>query len=431
MTAAQLIEERNKLWHQAKAILDKAEGEKRTLTGEESQQYDRLAADIDGYGEQIATAERRERGEQIEAELRSRPERRTAPANPTHHRIVGRGADAFRTWLSRPARLPVSPDQAENARQCNIDLNDRSISLRLGRRPGDGEQRALSVGSNGTFATWDVGQQLERALLAYGNAKSLVRTIQTGTGNSFPIPTVDDTSNTAAIVSEAGAIPVNADPTTSSVTLGAFMYSTKAVKFSIQLAQDSMVDLDTLLPDLLMERLGRALNSHIVNGAGTTEPYGIFPRAGASGVTVAGTVASPTFAGNDFIDLLYSVDPAYRQAPGCGFMMHDTIVQRVRKLKDSNGQYLWQPSMQMGQPDRLLGYSLYGNQACPTLAAGAKIAAFGDYTKYTWREVSQFDLYRLDELFLMNGQLAIVGLYRGDGNLLNTGAVKTLLAPAS
>lgn len=432
MDLAQLVELRNKLWHQAKDVLDKAEGEKRNLTGEEKQEYDRLCGEIDALGEQIATAERKKRAEEIEAEMRSTAGRRTAPAPVQARPQASRPDEALRCWLTRPAKVPLTAEQVQNARDCGVDLNDRGHSLRIGGSRG--EQRAMSTTAAGAGGEWDVDSvaaALDRALLAFGGAKALVRTLTTSTGVSLPIPTVNDTANSAVIVAEEGAIGVTPDPTTGSVSLAAFMYSTNAIKVSLQLLQDSVVPLAQLLPDLLAERLGRAVNAHIIGGTGVGQPNGIFPRATASGVVVGGTVAAPTFSGDNFIDLMHAVDPAYRNMPGAGFIMHDTIVQRVRKLKDSNNQYLWQPSMQLGQPDRLLGYPLYVNQAAPTLNINARIASFGDYTKYTWREVSQLDLYRLDELYIMTGQIAFVGLYRADGNLINTAAVKTLAAPAA
>lgn len=433
MTAAQIAEERNKLWQKAKFFLDKADAEKRGLTAEEQGEYDRLTGEIDKLGERYADAQRRERAAEIEAELRARPERRTAPAPaPAHRPAGGNRAAALRDWLTRPAQAPLSADQVDNARSCGVDLNARQFSFRLGGPPT--EQRALGVTTGtagGAFATYDLAQGFDRAMLAYGNARQLVRVLRTSQGVALPIPTITDTANQATIVAEAGSIGVTPDPTTGTVTLGAFMYTSGGVQLSLQLVQDEIVDLTTLVPDLLGERIARAVNAHVVAGTGSGQPFGIFPRATASGVVVGGTAAAPTFTGDNFIDLLHNLDPAYRNQPGAGFMMHDTIVQRVRKLKDNNGQYLWQPAMQMGQPDRLLGFPLYVNQACPTLAVNARVAAFGDYSRYYWREVADVQLYRLDELYIMTGQIAFMALYRADGNLIVPAAVRTLAAPAS
>lgn len=431
MDLTKLIEERARLWNQAKAILDLAESEKRNLGAEERETYDRLCAEIDTFGEQIATLERKATAERIEGELRARPERRTAPSSIANRPQRSRPIDALRTWLAMPAGQRPSAEAIQNARDCGLDLSARSIHVRF-HPPG--ESRSMTTGGAGAGGEYDVfgmPGELDRALLFYGNALGLVRKLPTSNGVPLPLPTVNDTANAGAIVAEEAAIAVTPDPTTGSVTLGAFMYTSKAVKVSLQLVQDSIVPLETLIPDLLGERIGRIINTHIIAGVGTTEPNGIFPRATASGVVVSGTLASPTLSGDHFIDTLHSVDKAYRDAPGAGWIMHDTIVARARKLKDTAGQYIWQPSLQAANPDLLCGYPVYTNNAAPTWAANARIAAFGDYKRYTWREVAGINLFRLDELFIMNGQIAFAGLYRADGNLLNTAAVKTLAAPAA
>jgi HK97 family phage major capsid protein len=431
-TAAQMTEERNKLWHQAKAVLNKADAEKRNLNTEERSEYDKLEKDIDNYAEQIATLERKERAAEIERGMTESRGRKTGPSEP-HKFRQGDTTQAFKSWVTRPAAESISPDDINNMRDCGISPESRQFKISL--RKSGVEQRAMSIGAptaGGSLVTWHtMADLLDKALRAYGSVLGLVRQIPTGNGIALPIPTSDDTNNKAVIVTEAAAISQTPDPTTGSVILNAYMYSTRAILVSLQLMQDSVVDVGPFVADLLGERLARAYNEHITIGTGAGQPFGIFPRATASGTVVAGTVAAPSFSGDNFIDLMHSVDPAYRNAPGVGFMLHDTIVQRVRKLKDNNGQYLWQPSLQLGQPDRLLAYPLYVNQDAPILAVNARIAAFGDYSRYIWRPVSDLTMYRLDELFLMTGQIGFMGLARADGNLINVNAVKTLSAPAT
>lgn len=432
-TIQELTEQRAAAWSKAKAILDKADAETRTLTKEEREQYDRAEADVDRLGAEIDTAQRRERAEARDREFRTTQGRRV-PVEQPGARNENRGdmGEAMRSWLTRMTGRNQTAEELGNAADCGVQLDQKRQAIRIGKATSKRAIGITTASAGGALATWhDFADLLDRALLMYGSAKDLVKVLPTPNGITLPVPTIDDTANEAVIVAEAGAIPITPDPTTGTVNLAAFKYSTRAIQVAVELIQDSLIDLATLLPDLLAERLGRAINRHIIAGTGSGQPNGIIPRATASGLVVGGTVAAPTFTGDLFIDLMHSVDPAYRNSPGAGFLMHDTIVQRARKLKDNNGQYLWQVSLQAGQPDRLLGYPLYVNQHVPTLAANARIAAFGDYKRYTWREVAQMDLYRLDELYIMNGQIAFMGLYRGDGNLINTSAVRTLAAPAS
>ena len=144
------------------------------------------------------------------------------------------------------------------------------------------------------------------------------------------------------------------------------------------------------------------------------------------GVVVASTegkeAASKTaVTDTEIIDLEHSVDPAYR--PNSIWMFHDTILAAVRKLKDvTSGQYLWQPGMQAGVPDRLLGYRYVVNQSMTgTQAQAAKIVLFGDFSKYKIRDVAGVRLVRLDELFAQTDQVGFVAFLRSDGNLLDAG----------
>jgi HK97 family phage major capsid protein len=420
MDSLTMREERAKLVIEARKVIDQAEAEgNRPLTGEENQKWERLMGEVDSLAEKISTSEKREATSKAEAEL-SKSYRKTSPT--VHNtRKEGNRSEAMRSWFLRGANKGCSAEAIDNAAACGIDLSSRwmNVSLRS-------EQRALA---NGTLNIPDFGQGFDRALKAFGGAKNHVKNWQTANGVTVNVPTVDDTSNMATIVAEAGSIPITPDPTFSSVALGAFKYSTRAIQVSLELLQDSVIPLESLLTDLLAERLGRAVNNHITVGTGSGQPNGLCPRASTSSVVVGGTVASPTFSVDNLLDLIASVDPAYRG--NSKFMMNDAIAFRFRKLKDSTGQYLWQPSVIAGQPDRLCGYEVFINQDMPALAVNARVVLFGDYGRYIWREVSDLQFYRLDELYAISGQVGFMGLYRADGNLINTSAVKFLSAPAS
>lgn len=430
MSSLKFREERATLVAESKKWLTQAESEN-LPEGEVNAEWSRRMSEVDRLEADANKAERKESIDRLEHDL-TKPVARKVGHVPTDFNRRQPDAElrskALKSWLMKPSGKGEFIER-DAAAEAGIDLNNRTQTFDIAKR-------ALSIGSNASLAAIDFGQGFDTALKAYGNVYGLVNKLQTQTGVSFTVPTLDDTANMAVIVGEAGAVPLTPDPTTGSVSIGAFKYSTRALQFSLELLQDAVVvNLDSMLSDMLAQRLARKLNKDITTGAGTSEPYGIMTRATASGTVIAGTAASPTYKADDFISLAYSVDPAYRLAPGAGFMMSDSLVQAVRKLKDSNGQYLWVPSLtagiQTGQPDRLLGYPLYVNQDVAAMAVNAKVAAFGDYSRYMWREVASVQFYRVDELYILNGQIAVLGLYRGSGDLLNTAAIKTLAAPAS
>lgn len=425
MNSQQMREERAKLVIEARAIVDHAEKDgQRSLNAEENQKWEKIMADVDTLADKINTYEKVEATKRAEDEL-NKSYRKSSPVTHSFEREKGNRNQALQSWLLRATGSSVSSSDIENAERCGINLSERNCSISLRR-----EQRAMA---NGTLNTYDFGQGFDRALRAYGGMLSVAKRIQTESGNPLVIPTIDDTANAGVLVAEAGSIAVTPDPTTGSVTLGAFKYSSRGIQVSLELLQDSLVvDLETTIQELLAERIGRILNTHATVGTGGgSQPNGLFPRASASGVIVGGTVSAPTPSFDNIYDLIASVDPLYRNAPGAGFMMADSNLWRFRKVKDTTGQYLWQPAVVAGQPDRLAGYPVYINQDAPALAANARIVAFGDFSRYYWREVANMNLFRLDELYAMNGQVCFAGLYRGDGNLMNTSAVRTLAAPAS
>lgn len=424
MDSDQLKAERAKLVVEARKIVDVVESETRNMNGEESEKFAKLMVEVDTFGQKINTVEKAESLKRAEAEL-AVSYRKTSPQQIATQRAAGNRGQALRSWLLRAANTASTNEDLENAAHCGFDLSSRSTTISLGRS----EQRSVQTG---VLNTPDFGQGFDRALKAYGGAKALVRTLSTSNGVVLKIPTVDDTSNIAQIVGETGSVAVTPDPTFASVSLGAYKYSTLGIQVSLEVLQDSIIPLESLLSDLLAERLGRAVNAHITNGTGSGQPFGLTARAANSGVVLGGTVASPAWTFDSVFKLIASVDPAYRNAPGAGFMLNDTTIWNLVALKDTVGRYLWTPSLQAGQPSTLAGYPVYTNQDMPVASAASnKVCVFGDFSRYTWREVSDLVLYRLDELYIMNGMVAFMGLYRADGNLVNVNAVKYLTAPAS
>ena len=181
--------------------------------------------------------------------------------------------------------------------------------------------------------------------------------------------------------------------------------------------QDSAFDLAAEIGTSLGTRIGRIQNDHFTTGAGTTLPKGVVV---SSGEGLAGA-SQTAITADEIISLVHSVDPAYRT--GAMFMMHDTILAAVRKLKFSIGAdqigYVWQGGFQAGVPDRILGYPYVINQSMSSaLTIGEKVVLFGDFSKYIIRDVAEMRLVRMNERYADLDQVAFVAFMRSDGQLL-------------
>jgi HK97 family phage major capsid protein len=268
------------------------------------------------------------------------------------------------------------------------------------------------------------GPELERTLLAFGGPRSVCRVWRTPTGNAVPWPTIDDTANSGALLAEEASIGDTLAAATAAVTFDAYKISSKPIKMSAELLQDEAVGLGTIVGSLLGERLGRAEGALTTTGSGSSTYKGIVTCS-----TLGKTAASATaIASDEILDLIHAVNPAYRSSGSVGFMLNDGILLYLRKLKDGDGQYLWQPGLSMGVPDRLAGYPLTINQHMQaTVATGTKTVLFGDFSKFIIREVASIRFFRLDELYRATDQTGFVAFLRGDSDCIQTAAIKHLI----
>jgi HK97 family phage major capsid protein len=204
--------------------------------------------------------------------------------------------------------------------------------------------------------------------------------------------------------------------------LNASMCDTEFVRWSMELMQDSIFNIEQLLGELLGERLGRRANTELTTGDGSGDPNGIV-TASSLGVTAASATA---LTADELIDLQHSVDPAYRQSPKARFMFSDSSLKVIRKLKDGEGRYLWDAGdFTKGVAGSLLGSPYSVNQAMASVASGTKPIVFGDMGKYYVRKVGSPIIGVMRERFWPD--LGIAGLIRFDGELGDTAAVKHLI----
>jgi len=296
-----------------------------------------------------------------------------------------------------------------------------------------GEARAQTAGTNtagGFTVPTELASFIEKSMIASGPmyGDQYFTTINTTAGNAFNIPTVDDTTVAAEAHTE-GTQPTDdggKDATFAQKTLNAFAFNSEWVRWSAELNMDSVLNMESLLGELLGERLGRIANSKLTTGSGSSDVEGIVTNS-AAGVTAAATGA---ITADEVIDLIHSVDPAYRASPNSAIMMNDSTLAAVRKLKDGNGNYLWQMgNYQAGVPQTLLGYNVVVNQDMDSLAAAKKVMLFGDMSKFYVRKVGAPSLYVARERFAPD--FGILGYIRFDGVLTNTAAIKHLITAAA
>lgn len=401
-----LREERARLAKQAREILDRAATEKRELTGEENAKWEALMADIDRGGEEIR---RLERIGDVESDL-SRSQGVIAgrlDTGPTDDAGENRGVSpggAFRSWL-RGGMASLTPGERSAMAFKAADLTP--------------EQRALSVGTasaGGYLVPEDFRRQIEDAMKAFGGMREVATILPTASGATLPMPTSNDTGNTGAILAENAQV-AEQDTTFGSVSLGAYMYTSKLVRVSLQLLQDSAFSVDGWLSAKLGERLARILNAHFTTGTGSAQPNGVVTAATLGKTGASGQTTSVTYA--DFVDLQHSVDPSYRR--NARWMMNDSTIKAIKKLLDSQNRPLWSPGIAVKEPDTILGVPYVVNQDVAAMAASAKSILFGDFSKYIIRDVLDVQLLRLQERYADYLQVGFLAFSRHDGNLLDAG----------
>lgn len=280
-----------------------------------------------------------------------------------------------------------------------------------------------------TVAT-EYQKSLEIAMKAFGGMRQVAHRIQTASGAAMNFPATDPTSEVGEIVGQNAAVSA-LDTVFSNLVLNVFKYSSKKIALPFELVQDSFIDIEAYIQGLLAMRLGRIQNTHFTSGNGTTQPNGLVTAAGSGKVGLTGQTLTVIY--DDLVDLEHSVDPAYRSQPGVGYMMHDSSVKVLRKLKDGQGRPIFVPGYEAdamingGAPDRIMGRPIIINQDMPVMAANAKSILFGQLSKYVIRDVMDLTVFRMtDSAFTLNGQIGFVGFLRTGGNLIDIGgAVKT------
>lgn len=386
-------------------------------------EFDAMMAEHDAIGERIKRAERLDAAEQ----------RANAP-DPRRPRGdgEGRGVDEAQ---------PVSYRAAFHAMiragglVADLSAEERAV-LRAGvDAEAERELRAQSAGTTtagGFTVPVELSNQIVVAMRAWGPMydENLCTVLNTASGAQINIPTVDDTTNSTTAKRDENAAMVDdgsGDVTFGQRRLDAFVYATPFVRFSMELAQDSIFAMETMLGGLLGERLGRIANSQLTIGDGTGDPNGIVTAA-SLGKTCASATA---VTADEILDFIHSVDPAYRASPRARVMFNDATLLAIRKLKDGQGNYLITEAPDGSGRMRVGAVTVpyVINQAVPSLGANNRFMVYGDFSKYFVRKVGAPVVGVMRERFWPD--LGIAGLIRLDGELGDTTAVKAMRNAAS
>jgi HK97 family phage major capsid protein len=387
----QQVEARAKAWEEAKTVLDLAAAEKRELTSEENQKYDRIMGDLE------------ERAKVIET-IKAQAEREE------------RAAEAMKGFVQEAPAASAVDETSQIRALARGEI--RSLNL---------EKRDITKASTGAPVPTSFYDRIFEVARYVGPMLEVSQIINTAGGENLQLPR-GNAYSTGTVTTEGNTIG-ESDPTfLSFLTLGAFKESF-LVQVSTEMLEDSGVDLLGYLSLNVGQALGYAANNALTVGTGTTQPTGIMTSAG-SGVT-GGTGVSGAFTADEVLDLVYSLDAAVRSMPSFALMGSTTAARNLRKLKDSTGQYLWQPALIEGQPDRIAGYRFHENPHMAAVASSAKSLVAGDLSSFIVRQVGGIRLDRSDDYAFANGLITFRATWRGDSGLTQSSHVKYFAGNAS
>ena len=382
----ELRKKRAQLWEGAKAFLDSHTDKDGKLSAEDAAAYDKMEADVVALGKDI---ERMERQMAIDAEL----------AKPTSEPIVNKPVAKV------PEKTGRATDEYRKAMLAAIRCNFRNVSNVLQE----------GVDTDGGYL---VPEEYDSRLIDVLNEECIMRNLGTKITTSGERKiNIAATKPAASWIEEGGALSFG-DATFDQIIMDAYKLHV-AIKVTEELLYDSAFNLESYIIQQFGKAIANAEEDAFLNGDGNHKPTGLLTTA-QTGVTTSGA----SITADDLIELVYKLKRPYRKS--ASFIVNDQTLAAIRKLKDANQAYIWQPSYQAGEPDRLLGYALHTSPYMPTMAAGKAVIAFGDYSYYNIGDRGTRSLQELKELFAGNGMVGFVMKERVDGKLVLPEAVQTL-----
>jgi len=390
MTIQDLIEKRKKLWEGAKAFVESKRDKDGLLTDEDIKTYNEMEAKIKALGDEI---DRMKDQELLENELKKATSVPLTQKPGMNEEIkTGRASDTYKKAMLNALR--------SNFRQVSNILQEGNDS------------------SGGYLVPDEYDARLIQGLTDENILRKLGTVIKTSGQHKINIA---GTKPAAAWIDEGEPLSFG-DATFNQINLDAHKLHV-AVKVTEELLYDNAFGLENYLIDQFAKALANAEEDAFLNGNGEGKPLGIFTTTGGGEVAVT-TASSTAITYDEIVNLVYSLKRPYRK--NAKFILNDQTIATLRKLKDGNGQYIWQPALQAGEPDRLLGYEVLTSAYVPTIAAGAPVIAFGDFSYYNIGDRGVRSFAELKELFAGNGMIGFVAKERVDGKLVLSEAVKIL-----
>ena len=388
MTIIELRAKRSKAWEAAKAFAETHTNSNGVLSAEDTQTYERMEQEIIDLGKEI---QRRERQEALDAEL-------NMPVN--------------KPLTSSPANA----EKPKTGRASNEYKEDFGRHLR-GKKPIHNVLSESVDADGGYLVPEEFEKDIVRGIDETNIIRSIAKVITTANDRKIPIAV----GHSVATWTAENAAYTESNPTFGQKQIDAFKL-TDLVRVSIELLQDAAFDIEGYIIKEFSYAFGVAEEQAFCVGTGVNQPTGIFTADGSEIGVTAGSATAVTI--DDVINLVYSLKAPYRK--NAKFLMNEATVSLIRKLKDGNGNYLWQPSVQAGQPDKILGYDVFTTPFAPTIAGGALAIAFGDFSNYWIGDRGGRTVQRLNELYATNGQVGYVATERVDGKVILPEAIKLL-----
>ena len=399
MSIIELRNKRSEALKAAKAFLEAKRHSDGTLSVEDDAVYTKMENDILALGKEIS---RLEKLEEMDREL-SKPVNTPITAKPETNKVDQKTGKASKNYNDAFWK------QARNGGYMNIEVKN---ALEEG------------VDSEGGYLVPD---EFEHTLIDALTEENIFRKnahVFTTSSGSHKIPIVA-TKGTASWIDEEGAVP-ESDDSFGQVSIEAHKVGT-LIKVSEELLNDSAFNLEAYFTTEFARRINDKEEDAFFNGNGTGKPTGIFNATGGAQTGVT-TGSSTTITADEIIDLFYSLKAPYRKK--AIWVLNDTTVKIIRKLKDGTGNYLWQPSLTAGSPDTILGRPVYTSQFVPEVAAGNKTVAFGDFSYYWIGDRQGITFRRLNEKYADTCQVGFLATKRLDGKLVLPEAIKVLVQKA-
>jgi HK97 family phage major capsid protein len=395
-----LQEERAAAWEKAKPLVDLLEKENRDFTAEERQTWDALNAEMDERARRIDDLKRVQETDKAVDEFRRQLE--------GTEDVIGEIAKNLRGMFAKNPSLT----------EFELPISSREFT------------RALSAGTAAAGGNTIPSTFWTEFVQPLRNFSSILqagaRIITTASGETITIPRLASPGAAGAVAEGGSVISASTDPTFDQVALAVFKYG-QYVTASRELVQDSGIDIEALIGDLIGQNIGILLGQKLITGTGTGEPTGLATAATVGVTGATGVVGAPSF--DNLIDLFYSVTAPYRV--NGKWIVADSAMSTLRKVKDGQQQYIWSPALTADTPDLLLGKPVFTDPNMAAPALNAKSVLFGDVSRYWVRIVNSLEIARSDHAAFSTDQTAFRGILRAGGVLTDASAVKAFKGGAS